>query len=87
MRVEHGCREGIVLAEGINPFYSDLDAYPMMASVIDEAVRRAISVGGAPDRIAGWTTSAGPIRLFRGRHRTDITGWRSSCAQIKPYTT
>ncbi len=53
MRVEHGCREGIVLAEGINPFYSDLDTYPMMASVIDEAVRRVISAGGAPDRIAG----------------------------------
>jgi phosphoribosylformylglycinamidine synthase subunit PurSL len=53
MRVEHGCREGIVLAEGINPFYSDLDTYHMMASVVDEAVRRVISVGGVPDRIAG----------------------------------
>ena len=51
--VEHGCREGIVLAEGINPFYSDLDTYNMMASVIDEAVRRVISVGGRLDRIAG----------------------------------
>jgi phosphoribosylformylglycinamidine synthase len=53
MRVEHGRREGIVLAEGINPFFSDLDTYHMMASVIDEAVRRVISAGGAPDRIAG----------------------------------
>ncbi len=53
MMVEHGCREGIVLAEGINPFYSDLDPYPMMASVIDEAVRRVISVGGRLDQIAG----------------------------------
>jgi phosphoribosylformylglycinamidine synthase subunit PurSL len=53
MLVEHGCREGIVLAEGINPFYSDLDTYPMMASVIDEAVRRVISVGGQLERIAG----------------------------------
>ena len=53
MMVEHGCREGIVLAEGINPFYSDLDAYHMMASVIDEAVRRVISVGGRLDHIAG----------------------------------
>jgi phosphoribosylformylglycinamidine synthase II len=51
--VEHGCREGIILAEGINPFYSDLDTYPMMASVIDEAVRRVISVGGSLDQIAG----------------------------------
>jgi len=53
MRVEHGSREGIILAEGINPFYSDLDTYPMMASVIDEAVRRVISVGGRIERIAG----------------------------------
>jgi phosphoribosylformylglycinamidine synthase subunit PurSL len=53
MLVEHGSREGIVLAEGINPFYSDLDTYPMMASVIDEAVRRIISVGGKLEQIAG----------------------------------
>lgn len=53
MRVEHGGREGLVLAEGINPFYADLDAYHMMASVIDEGVRRIISVGGRLDRIAG----------------------------------
>ena len=53
MLVEHGCREGIILAEGINPFYSDLDTYHMMASVIDEAVRRVISVGGRLEHIAG----------------------------------
>jgi phosphoribosylformylglycinamidine synthase len=53
MRVEHGCREGILLAEGINPFYSDLDAYHMMACAIDEAVRRIISAGGSLGRIAG----------------------------------
>jgi phosphoribosylformylglycinamidine synthase II len=53
MRVEHGCDEGIILAEGINPFYSDLDTYHMMASVIDEAVRRVISVGGRLGQIAG----------------------------------
>ncbi len=53
MLVEHGTREGIILAEGINPFYSDLDAYHMMASVVDEAVRRVVSVGGQIGRIAG----------------------------------
>ncbi len=53
MRVEHGTREGIVLAEGINPFYSDIDTYAMMASIIDEAVRRVISVGGCLGQIAG----------------------------------
>jgi phosphoribosylformylglycinamidine synthase II len=53
MRVEHGCREGIILAEGINPYFSDLDTYHMMASVIDEAVRRVVSVGGRLGQIAG----------------------------------
>ncbi len=53
MLVEHGGREGLVLAEAINPFYSDLDTYSMMASIIDEAIRRAISVGARPGHIAG----------------------------------
>lgn len=53
MRVEYDRHEGVILAEGINPFYSDLDAYHMMTSVVDEAVRRVISVGGRLGRIAG----------------------------------
>jgi len=53
MRVEHGCDKGIILAEAINPFYSDLDTYHMMSSVIDEAVRRVVSVGGSLKQIAG----------------------------------
>ncbi|MBM4156043.1 MAG: phosphoribosylformylglycinamidine synthase [Lentisphaerae bacterium] len=53
MRIEPGATDGIVLAEGINPFYSDLDTYAMMASVIDEAVRRAISAGGTLAHLAG----------------------------------
>lgn len=52
MRVDYGSDRGVVLAEGINPWFSDLDTYHMAASVIDEAVRRVISVGGSLDRIA-----------------------------------
>jgi phosphoribosylformylglycinamidine synthase len=52
MRVEYNRNRGAVLAEGINPWFSDLDTYHMTASVIDEAVRRIISVGGRLDRIA-----------------------------------
>lgn len=52
-RVEHVSNEGVVIAEGINPFYSDLDTYWMTASVIDESIRRIISAGGRPDTIAG----------------------------------
>ena len=53
MRVEYKSNEGIALAEGINPFYSDIDAYHMAASVIDEGVRRAVSAGARLGRIAG----------------------------------
>jgi len=53
LRVEHGCDEGLILAEGINPFLSDLDTYAMMANIVDEAVRRVLSAGGALGRIAG----------------------------------
>jgi phosphoribosylformylglycinamidine synthase len=50
---EYGGREGIVLAEGVNPFYSDLDAYRMAASAVDLAVRRVVSAGGDPGFISG----------------------------------
>ncbi|MCX6998273.1 MAG: AIR synthase-related protein [Kiritimatiellaeota bacterium] len=53
MRVAYDSHAGLILAEGLNPFFSDLDTYAMMASVIDEAVRRVISAGGQLGRIAG----------------------------------
>jgi phosphoribosylformylglycinamidine synthase len=49
---EYGSKEGVVVAEGINPFYSDIDTYHMATSVVDEAVRRIICVGGRLDRVA-----------------------------------
>ena len=52
MRVEYDKNRGAVLAEGINPWFSDIDTYDMTTSVIDEAVRRVIAVGGSLDRIA-----------------------------------
>ena len=45
--------EGIVLAAGILPRYSDIDTYHMMASCIDLAIRRAVAAGADPDHIAG----------------------------------
>jgi len=53
MMVEHGGREGVVMSEGINPRFSDLDTYWMAASVIDLAVRRVVAAGGDPQTIAG----------------------------------
>jgi phosphoribosylformylglycinamidine synthase len=52
MRVEYDHDRGAVLAEGINPWFSDIDTYDMTTSVIDEAVRRVIAVGGDLNRIA-----------------------------------
>ena len=46
-------REGVVLSAAIAPRYSDIDTYWMMASVIDQAVRRIIAVGGELGHIAG----------------------------------
>lgn len=51
--VEHGSKEGVILAEGKNPHYSDIDTYHMAASAIDEATRRIISAGGRLGYIAG----------------------------------
>ena len=43
---------GLVIANGMNPRYGDLDAYWMAASAIDEAVRNCVAVGADPARIA-----------------------------------
>jgi phosphoribosylformylglycinamidine synthase len=53
MRVDHEGMDGVVLAEGINPRFSDVDTYWMAASIIDLAVRRIVAAGGEPGTIAG----------------------------------
>jgi phosphoribosylformylglycinamidine synthase len=45
--------QGVAVAHGLCPRYSDLDAYAMAACAVDEAVRNAVAVGADPDRIAG----------------------------------
>jgi phosphoribosylformylglycinamidine synthase len=45
--------EGIVVANGICPRYSDIDTYAMTACAIDEAIRNTIAVGGTLDHLAG----------------------------------
>jgi phosphoribosylformylglycinamidine synthase len=47
-----GSRRGIVLSNGMNPCYGDLDPYWMAASAIDEAVRNCVAVGADFRRIA-----------------------------------
>jgi phosphoribosylformylglycinamidine synthase II len=43
---------GIVVANGINPKYGDIDPYWMAASAIDEALRQVVAVGGSLGRVA-----------------------------------
>lgn len=50
--VDYERPEGVVLSEGINPFYSDLDTRAMAMAVVDEAVRRLICAGARPDTIS-----------------------------------
>jgi phosphoribosylformylglycinamidine synthase len=43
---------GVIVANGINPKYGDIDPYWMAASAIDEALRQIIAVGGSLRRVA-----------------------------------
>jgi len=43
---------GLVVSNGMNPRYGDLDPYWMAAAGIDEAVRNCVAVGADPSRIA-----------------------------------
>ncbi|MDD5402625.1 MAG: phosphoribosylformylglycinamidine synthase subunit PurL, partial [Dehalococcoidales bacterium] len=44
--------QGVIISNGINPDYGDIDPYWMAASVIEEALRQIIAVGGSLDRVA-----------------------------------
>ena len=43
---------GVVVSNGINPKYGDIDPYWMAASAIDEALRQIVAVGGSLERVA-----------------------------------
>ena len=45
-------KNGVILTNGINAEFGKIDPYRMALSVIDEAIRNCIAVGGDPDRIA-----------------------------------
>ena len=45
--------EGVVVAHGICPRYSDIDTYHMTANAIDEGLRNYVAVGGSLDLVSG----------------------------------
>lgn len=52
MRVRHGRDEGVILGEGIHPWFSDIDTDAMAKACVDEGVRRVLCAGARIDRIA-----------------------------------
>jgi len=59
---------GVIVANGINPKYGDIDPYWMAASAIDEALRQIIAVGGSLRRVAllddfSWGNTSRPDML------------------------
>ena len=63
-----GKKTGVIVANGINPKYGEIDPYWMAASAIDEALRNIISVGGNLEHTAlldnfSWGNPDKPDRL------------------------
>jgi phosphoribosylformylglycinamidine synthase II len=59
---------GVIVANGINPKYGDIDPYWMAASAIDETLRQVIAVGGNLKRVAlldnfSWGNTSRPENL------------------------
>ncbi len=52
LRLRHGRPEGVVLGEGVCPFYADLDAFAMAQAAVDEGVRRVLAAGARWDRMS-----------------------------------
>lgn len=74
MRARHERREGVVLGEGVHPFYSDLDAHAMAQACVDEGVRRVLCAGARIDRIAAldnfcWPDPITSARTPDGAHK------------------
>lgn len=74
MRVRHGRDEGVVLGEGIHPWYSDFDTDAMARACVDEGVRRVLCAGAQPDRLAAldnfcWPDPIVSAKTPDGRHK------------------
>jgi phosphoribosylformylglycinamidine synthase II len=59
---------GVIISNGINPRYGDIDPYWMAASAVDEALRQVIALGGSLKRVAlldnfSWGNPEKPDRL------------------------
>ena len=68
-------QQGLVFSQALIPMVSAIDAYHMTTCTIDEAVRRAIAVGGDPDHLGGvdnfcWPNiQYDPLKNPDGKHK------------------
>jgi phosphoribosylformylglycinamidine synthase len=74
MRVRHGRNEGVVLGEGIHPWFSAIDTDAMARACVDEGVRRVLCAGASLDRIAAldnfcWPDPIESAKTPDGRHK------------------
>jgi phosphoribosylformylglycinamidine synthase len=74
MRVRHGRDEGVVLGEGVHPWYGDIDTDAMARACLDEGVRRVLCAGARLDRIAAldnfcWPDPIESAKTPDGRHK------------------
>lgn len=74
LRVRHGRPEGVVLGEGVHPFYAEHDAEAMALAAVDEGVRRVLAAGARWDRLAAldnfcWPDPIVSTRTPDGEHK------------------
>ena len=67
MRVRHGRDEGVVLGEGIHPWYADYDTDAMARACVDEGVRRVLCAGGDLDRLAALDNFCWPDPIYSAK--------------------
>jgi phosphoribosylformylglycinamidine synthase subunit PurSL len=74
MRVRHGRDEGVILGEGIHPWYSDFDTHAAAVAGVDEGVRRVLCAGARLDRLAAldnfcWPDPIASAKTPDGHHK------------------
>ncbi|MCP4252615.1 MAG: phosphoribosylformylglycinamidine synthase subunit PurL [Candidatus Scalindua sp.] len=78
-----GSDKGVIVSNGMNPKYGDIDPYHMASSAIDEALRQVVSVGGSLEEVAlldnfSWGNTSKPeclgglVRASRGCYDTAL---------------
>ncbi len=78
-----GSNKGVIVSNGMNPKYGDIDPYHMASSAIDEALRQVVSVGGSLEEVAlldnfSWGNTSKPeclgglVRASRGCYDTAL---------------